>query len=82
MSGNSIGKLFTVSSFGESHGKAIGCIVDGCPPGLALCEEDLQIDLERRRPGKSRHTTQRREPDQWKFYLVPLRGRRRVHPLV
>lgn len=64
MSGNSIGKLFTVSTFGESHGKAIGCIVDGCPPGLALCEEDLQADLERRRPGKSRHTTQRREPDQ------------------
>ena len=64
MSGNSIGKLFTVTSFGESHGKAIGCIVDGCPPGLALSEQDLQIDLERRRPGKSRHTTQRREPDQ------------------
>lgn len=64
MSGNSIGKLFTISSFGESHGKAIGCIVDGCPPGLALTEEDLQNDLERRRPGKSRHTTQRREPDQ------------------
>ncbi|MEM7400549.1 MAG: chorismate synthase [Pseudomonadota bacterium] len=64
MSGNSIGKLFTVSSFGESHGKAIGCIVDGCPPGLAISEADLQHDLERRRPGKSRHTTQRREPDQ------------------
>jgi len=64
MSGNSIGKLFSVSSFGESHGKAIGCIVDGCPPGLAISEEDLQIDLDRRRPGKSRHTTQRREPDQ------------------
>lgn len=64
MSGNSIGKLFTISSFGESHGKAIGCIVDGCPPGLALSEEDLQNDLERRRPGKTRHTTQRREPDQ------------------
>ncbi len=64
MSGNSIGKLFTVSSFGESHGKAIGCIVDGCPPGLTLSEEDLQSDLERRRPGKSRHTTQRRELDQ------------------
>ena len=64
MSGNSIGKLFTVTSFGESHGKAIGCIVDGCPPGLALSEEDLQNDLERRRPGKSRHTTQRREPDE------------------
>jgi chorismate synthase len=64
MSGNSIGKLFTVTSFGESHGAAIGCIVDGCPPGLALSETDLQRDLERRRPGKSRHTTQRREPDQ------------------
>ena len=64
MSGNSIGKLFTVTSFGESHGKAIGCIIDGCPPGLSLSNEDLQIELERRRPGKSRHTTQRREPDE------------------
>jgi len=63
MSGNSIGKLFAVTSFGESHGPAIGCVVDGCPPGLALEAEDLQADLERRRPGKSRHTTQRREPD-------------------
>ncbi len=64
MSGNTIGTLFTVTSFGESHGPAIGCIVDGCPPGMALSEEDLQGDLERRRPGKSRHTTQRRELDQ------------------
>ena len=64
MSGNSIGKLFTVTSFGESHGPAIGCIVDGCPPGLELGETDLQHDLDRRRPGKTRHTTQRREPDQ------------------
>ncbi len=63
MSGNSIGKLFTVTGFGESHGPAIGCIVDGCPPGMALCEADLQHDLERRRPGKNRHTTQRRESD-------------------
>ncbi len=63
MSGNTIGKLFTVTSFGESHGPAIGCIVDGCPPGLELSETDLQEDLERRRPGKSRHTTQRREED-------------------
>jgi chorismate synthase len=63
MSGNSIGKLFTVTSFGESHGLAIGCIIDGCPPGLELTEHDLQADLERRRPGKNRHTTQRREPD-------------------
>ncbi len=64
MSGNSIGKLFTVTSFGESHGPAIGCIVDGCPPGMALSAADLQKDLDRRRPGTSRHTTQRKEPDQ------------------
>lgn len=64
MSGNSIGKLFTLTSFGESHGTAIGCIVDGCPPGLVLEEKDLQQELDRRRPGKSRHTTQRRESDQ------------------
>lgn len=67
MSGNTIGTLFTVTSFGESHGPAIGCIVDGCPPGMALSEADLQGDLERRRPGKSRHTTQRREMDQVKI---------------
>lgn len=64
MSGNTIGKLFTLTSFGESHGPAIGCIVDGCPPGLPLSEVDLQVELERRRPGKTRHTTQRREPDE------------------
>jgi chorismate synthase len=63
MSGNSFGKLFTVTSFGESHGPAIGCIVDGCPPGLELSEADLQHDLDRRKPGQSRHTTQRREDD-------------------
>lgn len=64
MSGNTFGKLFTVTTFGESHGPALGAIVDGCPPGMALCEADLQRDLDRRRPGSSRHTTQRREPDQ------------------
>lgn len=64
MSGNTFGKLFTVTTFGESHGPALGAIVDGCPPGLALSEADLQHDLDRRRPGTSRHTTQRREPDQ------------------
>jgi len=64
MSGNSFGKLFTVTGFGESHGPALGCIVDGCPPGLELSESDLQDDLDRRKPGKSRHTTQRREADQ------------------
>jgi len=64
MSGNSFGKLFSVTSFGESHGPAIGCIVDGCPPGMPLTEADLQDDLDRRKPGKSRHTTQRREADE------------------
>ncbi|NIC35256.1 chorismate synthase [Halomonas desiderata] len=64
MSGNTFGKLFTVTTFGESHGPALGAIVDGCPPGLPLSEADLQHDLDRRRPGTSRHTTQRREPDQ------------------
>ncbi|MBT6277665.1 MAG: chorismate synthase [Chromatiales bacterium] len=64
MSGSSIGKLFTLTSFGESHGPAIGCVIDGCPPGLALEPADLQQDLDRRRPGTSRHTTQRREPDE------------------
>jgi chorismate synthase len=64
VSGNSFGRLFVVTTFGESHGRAIGCIVDGCPPGMALQESDLQHDLDRRRPGRSRHTTQRNEPDQ------------------
>ena len=63
MSGNSIGLVFSVTSFGESHGPGIGCVVDGCPPGLALCEADIQIDLDRRKPGTSRHVTQRRESD-------------------
>ncbi len=63
MSGNTFGTLFTVTSFGESHGKAIGCIVDGCPPGMALSEADIQPDLDRRKPGTSRHVTQRRESD-------------------
>ena len=59
MSGNTIGKLFTVTSFGESHGPALGCIVDGCPPGLEVAAEDMQRDLDRRKPGTSRFTTQR-----------------------
>ncbi len=63
MSGNTLGTLFRVTSFGESHGPAIGCVVDGCPPGLELCEADIQGDLDRRKPGTSRHVTQRREPD-------------------
>jgi chorismate synthase len=63
MSGNTLGKLFCVTNFGESHGPAIGAVVDGCPPGLALSEADIQFDLDRRRPGTSRHVTQRQEPD-------------------
>ena len=64
MSDSSIGKLFRVTTFGESHGKGLGCIVDGCPPGLELNEADLQGDLDRRKPGQSKFTTQRREPDE------------------
>ncbi len=63
MSGNSFGKLFTVTTFGESHGPAIGCVIDGCPPGLVLSEADIQPELDRRKPGTSRHVTQRQEPD-------------------
>ncbi|MCK0511064.1 chorismate synthase [Aromatoleum buckelii] len=64
MSGNSLGKLFCVTSFGESHGPAIGCVVDGCPPGMAISTQEIQIELDRRKPGTSRHVTQRREPDE------------------
>ena len=63
MSGNTFGLLFAVTNFGESHGPAIGCVIDGCPPGMELSEADIQIDLDRRRPGTSRHVTQRNEPD-------------------
>jgi chorismate synthase len=63
MAGNTLGQLFTVTTFGESHGPALGCVVDGCPPGLPLAEADIQADLERRRPGRSKYVTQRKEPD-------------------
>jgi chorismate synthase len=63
MSGNTFGTLFTVTTFGESHGPAIGCVIDGCPPGLALAEADIQVELDRRKPGTSRHVTQRQEED-------------------
>ena len=63
MSGNTFGTLFCVTNFGESHGPAIGCVIDGCPPGMALSEADIQLDLDRRRPGTSRFVTQRKEPD-------------------
>lgn len=75
MSGNTYGKLFTITTFGESHGPALGAIVDGCPPGIELSEEDLQLDLDRRKPGTSRHTTQRREPDQVKILSGVFEGK-------
>jgi chorismate synthase len=81
MSGNSTGKLFTVTSFGESHGPAIGCIVDGCPPALELTEADIQIDLDRRRPGTSRFTTQRREPDQVQILSGVFEGKTTGTPI-
>ena len=81
MSGNTVGRLFTVTSFGESHGPAIGAIVDGCPPGLELGEADLQRDLDRRRPGKSRHTTQRREPDEVRILSGVFEGRTTGTPI-
>lgn len=75
MSGNSIGRLFTVTTGGESHGPALLGIVDGCPPGLSLSEDDLQADLDRRKPGQSRHTTQRREPDRVRILSGIFEGR-------
>ncbi|MEJ2602636.1 MAG: chorismate synthase [Gammaproteobacteria bacterium] len=74
MSGNTFGRLFTVTTFGESHGPALGCVVDGCPPGMELTEEDIQRDLERRRPGKSRHTSPRREPDRVRILSGTFEG--------
>ena len=81
MSGNSFGKLFTVTGFGESHGVALGCIVDGCPPGMPLTEADLQLDLDRRKPGKSRHTTQRRESDEVQILSGVFEGKTTGSPI-
>lgn len=81
MSGNTLGKLFTFTSFGESHGPAIGGIVDGCPPGLELSEADLMADIERRRTGKSRHTSQRREPDAVQILSGVFEGRTTGTPI-
>ena len=75
MSGNTFGKLFSVTTFGESHGPVLGCVVDGCPPGLELDATDLQADLDRRKPGKSRYTTQRRELDEIKILSGPFEGK-------
>ncbi len=81
MSGNTIGRMFSVTTYGESHGPALGAIVDGCPPGLELCEADIQVDLDRRRPGKSRHTTQRKEADLVRILSGVFEGRTTGTPI-
>src|SRR6187455_3628325 len=81
MSFNTIGHLFRVTTFGESHGPAIGCIVDGCPPGMALSEDDLQRDLDRRKPGTSRHVTQRSEADRVEILSGVFEGRTTGTPI-
>jgi chorismate synthase len=81
VAGNTFGRIFTVTSFGESHGPALGCIVDGCPPGLALSEPDLQGDLDRRRPGTSQYTSQRREPDTVRILSGVFEGRTTGTPI-
>ena len=81
MAGNTLGRLFCVTSFGESHGPAIGCVVDGCPPGLSLAEPDIQRELDRRRPGTSRHVTQRREPDRVEILSGVFDGRTTGTPI-
>src|SRR3990172_7909372 len=81
MSGSTLGKLFCVTSFGESHGPAIGCVVDGCPPGMALAEADIQPDLDRGKPGTSRHVTQRREKDTVEILYGVFEGRTTGTPI-
>ncbi len=81
MSGNTFGRLFCVTSFGESHGPAIGCVVDGCPPGLELAAADIQHDLDRRKPGTSRHVTQRRETDTVEILSGVFEGRTTGTPI-
>lgn len=81
MSGNTLGTLFCVTNFGESHGPAIGCVVDGCPPGLELSEQDIQSELDRRRPGTSRHVTQRQEADQVEILSGVFEGKTTGTPI-
>jgi len=81
VSGNTFGRNFTVTTFGESHGRALGCIIDGCPPGMELSEADIQGDLDRRRPGRSRHTTQRNEPDQVRILSGVFEGKTTGTPI-
>ena len=81
MSGNTYGKIFTVSTFGESHGTAMGCIIDGCPPNIAISETDIQHDLDRRRPGQSDVTTQRKEDDKVKILSGVFEGKTTGTPI-
>jgi chorismate synthase len=81
MSGNTLGRLFCVTSFGESHGPAIGCVVDGCPPGLELSEADIQPELDRRKPGTSRHVTQRHEEDRVEILSGVFEGKTTGTPI-
>ena len=82
MAGNTFGQLFTVTTFGESHGAGLGCIIDGCPPNLALSEADIQADLDRRKPGTSRHVTQRREADQVEIVSGVFEGKTTGTPIM
>ena len=81
MSGNTFGKIFTLTSFGESHGKALGCVIDGCPPGIDLSENDIQIDLDRRKPGNSKFTTQRKEGDKVEILSGTFEGKTTGTPI-
>src|SRR5689334_21113265 len=81
MSGNTFGNLFAVTNFGESHGPAIGCVVDGCPPGMELSETDIQPDLDRRKPGTSRHVTQRKEEDKVRILSGVFEGKTTGTPI-
>src|SRR5687768_1689093 len=81
MSGSTFGELFRVTNFGESHGPAIGCVIDGCPPGMSLSEADIQPDLDRRRPGTSRHVTQRKEEDKVEILSGVYEGRTTGTPI-
>src|ERR1700755_2668758 len=81
MSGNTLGTLFTVTTFGESHGPAIGCVIDGCPPGMPLVEAHIQFELDRRRPGTSRHVTQRQEEDKVEILSGVFEGKTTGAPI-
>ena len=81
MAGNTIGQVFTVTTFGESHGEGLGCIIDGCPPGLPLAVADIQADLDRRKPGTSRHVTQRREADEVEILSGVFEGKTTGTPI-